>query len=177
MGIAKQFRSEIEKALDGRPVTVAAKRIGLPRNAIRQILMGHIPKLDRAAYIAQALGLEIYIGPPREDDLSRALRRHRERAMSPERELLDVVSALRQSIDALKAAQEARKPDGVPVEIKRALELPDDCTLQDVLKEIDEWRDALAARFKLDEPLDDLDEQQPARGALRLVRSKKATGG
>ena len=39
---------------------------GLPRNAIRQILLGHEPKLGRAAAVASALGLEFYFGPPRQ---------------------------------------------------------------------------------------------------------------
>ena len=44
----------------------AAVQAGLPQDAIRSILNGHTPKLDRAAKVCAALGLEFYIGPPRE---------------------------------------------------------------------------------------------------------------
>ena len=39
----------------------------LPQDAIRSILEGHTPRLDRAAEICRALGLEFYIGPPRDE--------------------------------------------------------------------------------------------------------------
>ena len=38
---------------------------GLPRGSIRNVLDGHEPKVSRAAEICRALGLEFYIGPPR----------------------------------------------------------------------------------------------------------------
>lgn len=38
---------------------------GLPRDAIRNILEGHDPKLSRVIEVASALGLEFYVGPPR----------------------------------------------------------------------------------------------------------------
>ena len=43
----------------------AARRAGLPRDAIRSVLRGHPPTLPRAAKICEALGLEFYVGPPR----------------------------------------------------------------------------------------------------------------
>ncbi len=43
----------------------AAVSHGLPRDAIRRVLDGHTPRLDRAAAICDALGLEFYLGLPR----------------------------------------------------------------------------------------------------------------
>ena len=43
----------------------AAVSHDLPRDAIRRVLEGQTPRLDRAAEICRALGLEFYIGPPR----------------------------------------------------------------------------------------------------------------
>ena len=37
----------------------------LPPDAIRSVLDGHIPRLDRAAAICDALGIEFYVGDPR----------------------------------------------------------------------------------------------------------------
>ena len=39
---------------------------GLPRDAIRSVLRGHPPSVERARDIASAIGLEFYIGAPRE---------------------------------------------------------------------------------------------------------------
>ncbi len=39
---------------------------GLPGNAVRHLLDGHEPKSGRLAEICRALGLEFYIGPPRD---------------------------------------------------------------------------------------------------------------
>ena len=44
----------------------AAVNSGLPQDAIRSVLNGHIPRLNRAEQICRALGLEIYIGPARD---------------------------------------------------------------------------------------------------------------
>ncbi|WP_419741316.1 S24 family peptidase [Ruegeria sp.] len=44
----------------------AAIEAGLPGTAIRHALEGHEPKVGRAAEICRALGLEFYIGPPRD---------------------------------------------------------------------------------------------------------------
>ncbi len=38
---------------------------GLPENAIRTVIEGHEPKATRLFEICVALGLELYIGPPR----------------------------------------------------------------------------------------------------------------
>ena len=44
----------------------AAVNSGLPQDAIRSVLNGHIPRLNRVEQICRALGLELYIGPPRD---------------------------------------------------------------------------------------------------------------
>ena len=44
----------------------AALAHGLPADAIRSVLRGHPPGLERTAKICEALGLEFYIGPPRD---------------------------------------------------------------------------------------------------------------
>lgn len=62
---AHRFRLTVEENLGGRsPITVALAA-NLPREAIRSVLEGHQPSLERAANICEALGLEFYIGPPR----------------------------------------------------------------------------------------------------------------
>ena len=37
----------------------------LPRDAFRYAIAGRMPRLDRVAQICDALGLELYVGPPR----------------------------------------------------------------------------------------------------------------
>ena len=44
----------------------AAVNSGLPQDAIRSVLNGHVPRLNRAEQICRALGLELYIGPARD---------------------------------------------------------------------------------------------------------------
>ena len=44
----------------------AALNNGLPQDAIRSVLNGHVPRLNRVEQICRALGLELYIGPPRD---------------------------------------------------------------------------------------------------------------
>ena len=44
----------------------AAVNSGLPQDAIRSVLNGHVPRLTRVEQICRALGLELYIGPPRD---------------------------------------------------------------------------------------------------------------
>ncbi|MYE06681.1 MAG: S24 family peptidase [Chloroflexi bacterium] len=65
MGYLHRFRREVSRALAGRSEVSVAKEANLPRLAIRQALNKHEPKLSRAAAIAGAVGLEVYIGPPR----------------------------------------------------------------------------------------------------------------
>ena len=44
----------------------AAVNSGLPQDAIRSVLNGHVPRLNRAEQICRALGMELHIGPSRE---------------------------------------------------------------------------------------------------------------
>ena len=44
----------------------AAVNSGLPQDAIRWVMKGHVPRLNRVEQICRALGLELYIGPPRD---------------------------------------------------------------------------------------------------------------
>ena len=62
-----QFAHVVRERLTetGQSLHGAAVSNGLPRDAIRRVLGDHIPRLDRAADICAALGLEFYIGPPR----------------------------------------------------------------------------------------------------------------
>ena len=66
--ITAAIRKEIE-ARGTNPYRVA-KEARLPKNSIRYMLDGHEPRAGRLVEICQALGLEIYVGPPRktEDD-------------------------------------------------------------------------------------------------------------
>ena len=43
-----------------------AKEAGLPGTAIRHVLEGHEPRISRLAEICDALGLELYVGRPRQ---------------------------------------------------------------------------------------------------------------
>lgn len=43
----------------------AAKEARLPENSIRYVLDGHEPRAGRLIEICHALGLELYVGPPR----------------------------------------------------------------------------------------------------------------
>ena len=47
------------------PISVA-QHAGLNRDAIRSVLRGRVPSVDRAAQICEALGLEFYVGPSRD---------------------------------------------------------------------------------------------------------------
>ena len=59
------FRRAIAEKIADRSVAGTAEKAGLPRDAIRNVLQGHEPRLGRAAKIASALGLELTVGPPR----------------------------------------------------------------------------------------------------------------
>ena len=48
----------------------AAVGAGLPADAIRHLLDGHEPKAGRLAEICRALGLEFYVGPPRDEPVA-----------------------------------------------------------------------------------------------------------
>ena len=69
----KQIAGVIRRSLDEQGLSPfrAAIDARLPENAIRTVLSGHEPKLGRLAEICDALGLELYVGPPRGDDTVR----------------------------------------------------------------------------------------------------------
>ena len=52
-------------AADGLSARAAALNAGLPVRSVQGVLEGHKPSLERAQEICEALGLELYIGPPR----------------------------------------------------------------------------------------------------------------
>ena len=62
---AARFRDLVQCRLDeiGQSPITAARRAGLPRDAIRSVFRGHPPSLERAAQIAAALGYELVIRP------------------------------------------------------------------------------------------------------------------
>ena len=62
-----QFREVLGTATKGLSLAGAATAAGLPRDAIRSVLVGHDPRLSRVGEVVDALGLEFYIGPPRSD--------------------------------------------------------------------------------------------------------------
>ena len=82
-------------AENGQSKYGAAVNSGLPQDAIRNVLNGHIPRLNRVEQICRAISLELYIGPPRDvqvdaDDAepSRPLTRFDPRVQLPVRVLL-----------------------------------------------------------------------------------------
>lgn len=96
----QRFRQEIARALGSRSAVSVAKSAGLPRLAIRQALTISEPKLGRAAEIAEAVGLEIRIGP------ARSASSDEQREQSGKR-LDQARSHLREASECLKRADEA----------------------------------------------------------------------
>lgn len=64
MDIAKIFREQLARS--GRKAANVSREATGQKDAIKRILDGHSPSIDRVEKIAHALGLEFYIGPPRE---------------------------------------------------------------------------------------------------------------
>ena len=60
---AKIVQARLEEI--GQSPYRAAVSHKLPRDAIRYVLSGRMPRLDRAAQICEALGLDFYVGSPR----------------------------------------------------------------------------------------------------------------
>ena len=70
MQVAQFIRLVQDRLLEtGASLHGVAVANGLPKDAMRSVLAGHTPKLDRAAEICRALGLEFYIGLPRESGI------------------------------------------------------------------------------------------------------------
>ena len=65
----EHFRACVTESLkrSGDSPIIAANKLNLKRDAIRGVIRGASPSIDRAAEIAEALGLEFYIGPPRSE--------------------------------------------------------------------------------------------------------------
>jgi len=65
---ARDFEKIVRKRLaeTGETPIGAARRAGLPRDAIRSVLRGHPPNLLRAKKICDALGLDLNVGSPHE---------------------------------------------------------------------------------------------------------------
>ncbi len=147
------------------------------------------PSVDKARKICEALGLEFYIGPPRKSTITelkeKLLTQEEQKAIPPEVEralesiiadrldqekLLSEAAAhiekilrrLEEAASVRRQSMPTRTPGGVPVEIARALDLPDDCTLKDALVVTYEAMAALAEHRKTEEILDDLDQRWPA---------------
>ena len=57
---------QAHKEASGESYRAVAARAGVPTRSLTAILEGHAPSIDRAADICDALGLEFYIGPPRQ---------------------------------------------------------------------------------------------------------------
>ena len=86
MSVLEEFREALRTALADRSLAGTAVEAGLPRDAIRSVLVGHDPRLSRAVELADALGLEFYVGPPRAGPDHGAIRKQlREVAVELER--------------------------------------------------------------------------------------------
>ena len=74
MGVYDGFVATIRQQLAQKNLSVraAARRAGLPVRSVQGILEGHIPSIERAAAVADALGLDFYVGPPRSEPASAA---------------------------------------------------------------------------------------------------------
>ena len=59
---------KLASAIKAASVPSAAKASGLPTRSIQSYLEGTVPSLDRAQALAEAIGLEFYIGPRRQPD-------------------------------------------------------------------------------------------------------------
>ena len=68
--ITAAIRQEIEAR--GTNPYRAAKEARLPENSIRYVLDGHEPRAGRLIEICHALGLELYVGPPRKGGVEAA---------------------------------------------------------------------------------------------------------
>lgn len=72
--ITAAIRQEIEAR--GTNPYRAAKEARLPENSIRYVLDGHEPRAGRLIEICHALGLELYVGPPRRSAATEAADAH-----------------------------------------------------------------------------------------------------
>ena len=86
-------------------------------SAVRNLKHRRDLRVSTLEALCRELNLELYIGPPREDEISRAVSRFTDRVRSPERELLDELRALRKDLVSLRAdlAARQRQPGDVAV--------------------------------------------------------------
>ena len=64
------FQAAVSRALSDRSVAGAATESGLPRDAIRNLLLGHDPRMSRADEICRAVAITFTLGLPRDDPTS-----------------------------------------------------------------------------------------------------------
>lgn len=94
----------------------AARRAGLPRDAIRSVLRGHPPSLVRAKKICEALGLSLNVGP---------LQSAQPQAVDAETgdgRRPDLASALEHHMQALVRAVAAAGGDPIPPEMRATVQ-------------------------------------------------------
>jgi phage repressor protein C with HTH and peptisase S24 domain len=70
VGVAEHFKAQLiaEKEKAGIGISAFEEKLGLKRSTINSIVSGRdarIPSIEKAEKIAEALGWELYIGPPR----------------------------------------------------------------------------------------------------------------
>lgn len=100
----------------GETAIGAARRAGLPRDAIRSVLRGHPPNLLRAKKICDALGLTLKVGLPHEfSPLGETATRDADRPSH------DVSPDLEHHTQGLVRAVAAAGGDPIPPEIRAAL--------------------------------------------------------
>ena len=63
----EDFHAAVSTALTGRPAARTATDSGLPRDAIRSVLLGRDPHMSRADEICRALAITFTLGLPRDD--------------------------------------------------------------------------------------------------------------
>ena len=61
------FQAAVSRALTDRSVAGTATESGMPRDAIRNVLLGHDPRVSRADEICRAVGITFTLGLPRDD--------------------------------------------------------------------------------------------------------------
>ena len=68
--LSETYRAAVRRALTGRNASRAALAYGLPKDAIRNVLNGHNPKLSRADDVCRALEFTFLLGRPLNEDES-----------------------------------------------------------------------------------------------------------
>ena len=68
MSVYGEFVETVRERLEAKNISLRAAALGagLPVRSVQGVIEGHVPSIERAAEIASALGLEFYIGPPRD---------------------------------------------------------------------------------------------------------------